>query len=118
MIDPSSCGAQDNKFLISQRHSKTDRNLGIGSVLYRIVLPYGHIRLILVIIPDLLSRTVKITHDIIRHDLMIVQELYALVHPDHTSVLLLLKNRKGQFFIQFPAADNYTSFTHILSVSP
>ena len=99
VIDPPAGGSQDQKFPASQSHGKPYGDLRIRGVFDRVIFPYGHIRLIAVIISDLPAYAVKIPYNVAGHDLVTVEEFHPLVHPDDILIFFFCKQGEDKFFL-------------------
>ena len=95
MIDPSAGRSQDHQIGSSKRHGKADGDLRIRRILYRVVLTDTCMCFFTVVIHHLFFYTVKISDNVIRHNLVLIQEFQSPVHTNDVPLFLSFQDRKA-----------------------
>ena len=106
--------AQDHHMLPAKLQTEQQRDLRVRSIVYRIKLPDRNPGFIAVIGHDFLRRAVKIPHDIVRKDLVLIQKDQSAVRRNDKFCLFTFQNLQNKCFLQQSPADDHRTFTHIL----
>ena len=118
MINPVPGAAQNPDLLPVEPQAQPERDLCIRRIFHRIELPDRDIHLLPVIIHQFMGDTVKISHDVVRPDLMPVQEFQPFIHSDDKFCLFAFQDRQHELFFQHAAAYDHRSLIHSFSISP
>ena len=118
MIQTISCSSKNPDFFSSESKTHTKCNLRIRRILYRIELPDRYTCFFSIIIDHFFRYTVKISHNVIRLDLMFIKKCESFIYSDNKFCLFCLKNWKDKIFFQHSPAHNNCSLTHCRLKSP
>ena len=118
MVDTVSRTSEYPDLFPVQPKAEAQSDLRIRCILDRIEFPDRHVRLFPVIIHQPFRYAVKITYDIIRLDLMVIEKFQSSVHSDHKFRIFTFNDWESEILLQHPPAYDHSPLTHDSSISP